>query len=409
MKIRATTIIVLVFIAIACGSKSKRSSQSTLDGRTPGWSVMIDEPETEVEPVTTTTDTIPDVVPVYREWKDLDPGIYYGKAPSAQEIAKWKSEFESVNPADSAWYYDLNHYKDMGQYMAVQDLIELLHGPKCENFSADDRRFLWRIDQFDPLVEQKPHSGFEKILFIRGQCERLTDLDYNMGSQWDMTFWAWLSNDVRDLYGRTLEKEILAHASSSISKELKAEFKCEDAYNWATSNAYQKIEGSPEWSGSSFPYRVGRYGIPNVEMGNDAKECFLHALYDASFFTANGHAPITRELISEEYSRFSATFDEDEYSYPLEERREALSEDKSTFFKWMDARRAVSSKLSEATKAVYDNATQAIMRKKLIMLKNRFNIDDFYCEPYVLKHLLGEDCSDEELLSHNLEKLIEDE
>ena len=48
--------------------------------------------------------------------------------------------------------------------VAVQDYIELLHGSRRENYSDNDKRLLWRLDQYDPLIELKPLSGFEKIV-----------------------------------------------------------------------------------------------------------------------------------------------------------------------------------------------------------------------------------------------------
>lgn len=405
LSIAACTTIVGLFM-VCCGHKKTTQQAIVSTGRTPGWSVMNSEPKLEPEPATV-EDTIPDDIPVIREWKVLDSNIYYGIIPSERELLKWKAEFESANAIDSVWYIELDYYKDMGHYVAVQDFIELLHGPKCENYASDDRRLLWRLDQFDPIVEQKPQSGFEKIQFIRGQYERL--LDYDLGSQWDMTLWAWLSTDFRDLYGRVLKKEILAHASSKSIDALKAEFKCEDSYNRATSNAFQMIEGSPEWSGSSFPYRVGCYGIPNIDMGNLAKEEVLHVLYDSSYVTENDHMLITKALIGNEYTLFADTLEEDEYTYTMNKQKEALNKDRSSFFAWMDARASVSAKLDGKIKIVYDNSTQSIMRIKLILLKNRYNLKDGYCLPSVEKYLLDNNCSDEELLSHNLEKLTENE
>lgn len=411
MKISPYIITALTIIGVTISCKQRESQNGPSNsGRPPGWSVMIDSPEDKtVTPETTDEDnTIPDDIPVIREWKDFDLTLSLGKTPSTEEIAQWKRDFESANSADSVWYVDLGRFKDMNHYVAVQDFIELLHGPKCEKYSDNDRRLLWRLDQYDPLIEQKPQSGFEKIQFIRSQYQRL--LDYEPGSQWDMTLWAWLSTDFRSLYSRTLEKEILNLAGQSVSKELKEEFKCEDSYSWACSDAFQKICGSPVWSGSSFPYRVGCYGNRNIDMGNNAKEDFLHALFDSTLTKESGSSIITRSLIEQEYATFTETLEEDEeYTYSLKEQKEALNGDKRALFKWMEARAAVSAKLSGTIKIVYDNATQSILRKKLILLKNRFNIDDGYCQDYIVKHLLTENSSDEELMNHNLEELLKNE
>lgn len=394
-------------VAFSC--KQKRSQNSSISSeRHSGWSIMAEDTEDNADSVEMSRaqdDTIPNDILVTRVWKDLAPDISFGGTPSPKDIAQWKRDFESANPNDSVWFFELARFRDMNHYVAVQDYIELLHGSRCENYSDNDKRLLWRLDQYDPLIEQKPLSGFEKIQFIRGQYERL--LDYELGSQWDMTLWSWLSTDFRSLYGRTMEKEILRLASKNVSNELKLEFKCEEAYSWASSNAFQKIYGSPVWGGSSFPYRVGCYGIPNIDMGNNAKEDLLHALYDSTFTKESGYSIISRTLIEQEYATFTDTLEEDgEYTYSLKEQKDALNGDKRAFFKWMEARATVSAKLSGTTKTVYENATQLIMRNKLILLKNRFNIDDGFCQDYVVKHLLTENSSDEELMNHKLEKLL---
>ena len=340
-----------------------------------------------------------------REWRDLDTELFFGNPPSAQEIEQWKAEFEEVNPYDSIQWLGVDLYKDTCHYLAVSDFIEFIHGPKCDEYVPDDRRLLWRLDQYDPLVNQKPKMGLDKVLFLRDQYERL--LDYECGSQWDMTMWSWLSTDFRDLYGRLLDSEIMKHISPEVSELISAEIKCEGDYYDASSLAYQKIEGSPDWSGSAFPYRVGCFGILNIDMVNKAKEDFAHSLYDSSYETTYDRLLITKKLLSLEYDRFTGTFEEEEYWFPVKERKDALNNDRDAFFKWMDARAAVSSQLTGHTKTVYDNATQSIMRQKLIMLKNRFNQDDGYCSNDIAKHLLDNDCSDEELLAHNLEQLLE--
>ena len=340
-----------------------------------------------------------------REWRDLDTDLFFGNPPSAQEIEQWKAEFEEVNPYDSIQWLGVDLYKDTCHYLAVSDFIEFIHGPKCDEYVPDDRRLLWRLDQYDPLVNQKPKMGLDKVLFLRDQYERL--LDYECGSQWDMTMWSWLSTDFRDLYGRLLDSEIMKQISPEVSELISAEIKCEGDYYDASSLAYQKIEGSPGWSGSAFPYRVGCFGILNIDIGNMSKEELVRSLYDPSYATTYNYSLITKKLLTSEYARFAGTFEEEEYWYPVKERKDALNNDRDAFFKWMDARSDVSSHLTGRTKTVYDNSTQSIMRQKLIILKNRFNQDDGFCTDDITKHLLDNNCTDEELMAHNLEQLLE--
>ena len=67
----------------------------------------------------------------------------------------------------------------------------------------------------------------------------------------------------------------------------------------------------------------------------------------------------------------------------------------------MDARKTVSSLLTGRMKELYGNATNRILRQKLILLKNRYNCNDGFCPDYTI--LLDMDCSDEELFSFTFE------
>lgn len=385
-----------------------RTCSGQLKVQQSGWSVLKDEACDKTVasyPIEATDDSTSGYITVTRRWKDLEPNIYYGKVPTAKEISKWEKDFEAVNPPDTVWSFVVGQYKNTEHYVAIRDYIELLHGSQSTNYPDDDRRLLWRLDQYDPLVEQKPHTGAGKVLYIRNQYERL--LDYELGSQWDMTLWAWLSTDFRELYGRVLEKEIMSRIGLRVFNELRKEFKAEGRYYEASSKAFQIIEGSPIWSGSSFPYRTGFFGSANIDIGNIAKESLFKALVDSTYSVGNMYAEISKAILEQEYTRFDNALSEyEDYTYPLDEQRSALDGDKKAFFFWMSARYAVSEKLTGTVKRNYDNATQAIMRQKLILLKNRFNLDDGFCPEYIVKQLLANDCSDNELKNHYLEKQL---
>ena len=64
-------------------------------------------------------------------------------------------------------------------------------------------------------------------------------------------------------------------------------------------------------------------------------------------------------------------FDPD-FSYPLTVRRKALADERDAWKEWMSSRRLVSSRLTGLCKDAYDNSTNNVRRRKLIMLKNRY-------------------------------------
>lgn len=329
--------------------------------------------------VKTTKEETPDSVWVRHRWKDLDTALFLGSAPSQEEISQWKKDFESANPVALVSSYTLRQYRSMDRYLAIVDFDELLHGPRYEEYPSDDRRLLWRLDQYDPLVKQKPRSDLGKILHIRSQYESI--LDYGPYSMLDHALWATISVDYRNLYDRTLDRELRSRTGAEVSKELEEEFRCEQEYYVANSKAFVILQGHPVWSGTLFPYLAGRFGNHNIDMGIMAKEEFLRALLDTSY-TVNPKGSTTILPIQVEYALFAGELKEEEereereevYGYPLKEKCAVLEEDEQAFVDWMDARFAVSQLLSGQLRTSYDNATAAIIKEKLRLLKMRYDV-----------------------------------
>lgn len=353
-------------------------------------------------------DSIPEYIAVSHQWKELEDWAYLFEVPSPNDISRWKKEFEKANATDSVWYADYEHIPGEGHWVAVNDFIELWHGPLCESFKTDDNRTLWRLLQYSPGTEYMQYAkGFTRIELIRKMYIDL--LDYITGSQWDMTFRAWLLTDFATFYIRILYRDIEGHMDGSIKSAILREQKQAQHHHDRVWEAYQKIEGGPGFNGSSYPARCGLFGNAYYGIEIFSQEEFLHTIYNESYnYLPTGHV-FTEDDIINEYEAFSGTFTDDEYSFSVEARRDVLDKDKKSFFDWMAARETVSLQLSGRTKMNFDRATDGIRRHKLIMLKNRYNIDNGYCSEYISKHLLSINSSDEEIISHNLEKLIDNE
>ena len=359
------------------------------------------------------TDTValaelPDYIYVTHQWKDLDESVYPFGASDGHQVAKWKSEFEKANAPDSVWRDDFLHVPGEDHWMAVYDFVGLWHGQYRESFKQDDDRTVWRLLQYSPEADRVPSLvGFDRVRFLRHIYEDL--LDYEPYSQWDMTFWAWLETDFDTFYIRILNKDILSLADRRLTSAIRREQAKAGLHHDRVWEAYQKVQGEPGFNGTSFPYRCGTFGDVYYKMEIQASEAFLQALYDDSYSYPVTGRTVTDEDVVAEFDTFSRTFEEDEYSYTPAERKAVLDRDRRSFLDWMKARGQVSALLSGKAKETYDKATDGIRRYKLVLLKNRYYYDDGYCLDYVSRHLLGFDCSDEELFSHNLEKLIENE
>ncbi len=341
-------------------------------------------------------DTIPDWIYVTRHWRDLKDSAYLFEVPEQQVIAGWKREFEELTPPDSVWRTELEYYSNEDRWMTVNDFIELFY----QSARREDNMILWRLLQYAPGIDSlAAESGFDRVLFIRHTYESL--LDYEKACQWDMTYWAWLLIDFDSFYIRTLYNDIRRHCDRRLASAIKKEETMARIHHDRTWDAFQKIIGTQGFNGTSFPYRCGVFGDVEYRMEIEAQESFLHALYDDSFSYGSTGKSVSENDIIEEYSYFSQNLDEDELSYPIAERRALLDKDKKSFINWMDARKTVSSLLTGRMKELYGNATNRILRQKLILLKNRYNCNDGFCPDYTI--LLDMDCSDEELFSFTFE------
>ena len=402
--------LILLFLVVSCGQRQAKKTAAAFAGRTPGWSVIIaDSLETAPAP----SEEEPDYIRVSRTWSEIPDEAFIRKAPSEKEIAKWKKEFEKVNPADSVWAIELHLYKNVEQYICNWDFIELLHGRYFEEFSEDDRRTEWRLLQYAGGSCTNPESELEKILRLREIYEDL--LDRELGSQMDMNLHSWLVVDLQEFYIRLLQEKCLEHLSPSAASALKAENAAFDELSYSTSAAYQKIDGSPSgFDGSSHPCRVASFGTIVLNMEIDALEPLLRTLLTDSLAAPISFLPLgeAKALVEKEYVILEGTFEENEEDveegtrYSEKVQIEAMEKERHDWQSWLSQREKVSRLLTGSVKETYDNATIGICRHKLIMLKNRYESGSFVPD-YYLNIMLPYDATTEEILAHNFEKLLE--
>ena len=137
------------------------------------------------------------------------------------------------------------------------------------------------------------------------------------------------------------------------------------------SDTYTKIDGQPDgMNGSSYPYRCGVFGMQDYDMEIDALELFMRFLADEAADVES--VSITREDVIKAFDTFASTFEDDEFSFPVEERRTALMKASKAWLAWMDARSKVSEMLNGSAKEAYNLATARIYSYQLVTLKNEF-------------------------------------
>ena len=359
-----------------------------------------------------------EVIPVYHHWRKISPDDYYFDAPSDEQVEKWQDLCEERNQMDStSRFYVQGCYANMNQYVTVLDFVELWYHD--DSHILDDDLTTWRLMQYDSLSMRKlPDSEFDKFFSIKNTIQGL--LLFEGGSQWELNFRSGLEEDFQVYYDRLLVREAVRHSGGELAEALEREQEAWLCYHAAVDSAFRVIDGDPHGLvGSAWPMAIGGILSDNARMREISLGDFYFALTDSldyqfahkrsmiGEYEIEKHARVSETDVLREYGRFSAFFrDEDffepEFNYPLSVLRSALDDEKSAWTLWMASRRKVSSLLEGLCKETYDNATNNVLRYKLIMLKNRYQGYGVISE-YTEECLLPYSCDDSEIASFSFE------
>ena len=358
-------------------------------------------------------------IPVFHLWRDIPSGDYYFDVPSVEQVGEWKSLCEERNPLDSVpRRYVQDYFGHMNQYVTVNDFIELWYHDSSHR--EDDGLTTWRLMQYDPDTFFPPDSEFDKFFAIRNVIQGL--LLYEPQSQWDLNCHSGLEADFQEYYGRLLVREAVRHTEDGrLADALVREQEAWEGYHAALDSAFRVIDGSPDGAvGSAWPMAICGILLDDARTRAVSLEDFYFALADSLDYEVRNrrsviaqydierHARVTDGAVLDEYRRFMAFFGDGSFfdpvfGYPEAELRKALGDERAAWQAWMSSRRQVSSLLSGLCKETYDNATNNVRRRKLIMLKNRY-------EGYglasgdVLGCLLPYDCADSEIGTFSFEE-----
>ena len=122
MRKKLHIIPLLVILPLSCGQRN--ASKNADSGFLPGWSVGT---SVKAERIMSGEEEETDTVHLTHHWKDLDSSVFRGRVPPREQIEKWKREFETANPKDTAWRFEVAYFKDKDHYQAVRDFIEIWH------------------------------------------------------------------------------------------------------------------------------------------------------------------------------------------------------------------------------------------------------------------------------------------
>lgn len=76
--------------------------------------------------------------------------------------------------------------------------------------------------------------------------------------------------------------------------------------------------------------------------------------------------------LNQAFDTFASTLEDDEFSFPMEERKAALRKARNAWTAWLDARKKVSDLLSGDAKEAYDLGTAQICRHQFVTLNKEF-------------------------------------
>ena len=364
----------IITISVTAGCKCQSSHQSA--------DTMDISSELYYE---TVTDTVNvnwlEEIPVFHYWKEIPNDDYLFNVPTTEQLASWKSICEKENPTDSVMRcyvqkdcLNMNHYMTIHDFMSVWGLQE--------PYGGDDEFTLWRLAQFDMDVHS-PDSECDRFQILKNTIQSLCCYDAQF--QFEFNFKAGMEAVLQELYDRTMLREALRHSQSQVSKALEKENLAWEEYHAQLDSTFRVINGEINGLvGSAWSMAISGILCDNARIREVSLADFYFALTDSldyvirqkksmiDSYELERHSIMTEKKVLREYQSFMSKLEDDEFAYPVSQRKNAFSLEMTAWNKWMKCRNEVSSLLTGKVKDCYDNSTNNVRRQKYIMLKNRY-------------------------------------
>lgn len=290
----------------------------------------------------------------------------------------------------------------------VNDFISLWRGEE-DSYEKDDELTLWLLEHFN-TKRQNPATEYERFQCLKDCIERL--FDYEPETQIELNDWSSLRRRLQEFYARILLKETIKRSDKVVASALKKEEAAWLKYHSALASAYRIIykEMRSSWDMSMAEIREDDALARAVSLEDYYFPVFdtpvQNDVLNGRHFSPEKHPVFDEKAVEKEYHQFMNSFKENEDSYPVSERKKALNKEMWSWRRWMKARGDVSALLNGAAKDFYDNATNNLRRRKLIMLKNRY--EGYGVTSAFLKScLLPYDCDDSEIAGFSFERNFE--
>lgn len=362
-------------------------------------------------------------MPVFHFWEDIETSAFLFGEPSDKQVEKWKYLCEERNPTDSVMRsFVQGSFHDMNQYMTVHDFVELWYHE--DSYSKDDSLTLWRLWQYNAHYSRNIYSTdseYDRFAQLKDIIQSLCFFD--AGSQWELNFKSSLECDFQEFYDRLLLEEAVRHSSHDLQAALLDEEEAWKNYHFSLDSAFRIIDGDPHGMvGSAWTMAICGILKDDADTRAASLEDFYFALTDSLDYGPAGnhrksrigeyaierHKRFTEGQVIREYHRFMEFFKnpehfDPEFSYSASVLRATLEKEMTAWKAWITARKRVASLLTGICREVYDNSTNNVLRRKIIMLKNRYQGYGLTSE-FVMECLLNYTCPDSEIDTFSFER-----
>lgn len=279
-------------------------------------------------------EALPDTVYISRTWSN--PEDWFCSAPSAEKIQEWKAICEKCNDGRVSRNY-LKQFADTVQYMTVTDLLNTLIFVSPDVPELGDDFIAWRLSEWDNSSDHRLtfDSEHDRFAYLHDYIMAVTL--YETFSQMEINTLSILRERLFEMYTNEIRNTVYRNVPPNQKKLLQMEEGAWKRYSEAEWDAYDKI-----WRGcyyNSQPMEGSEFLLDVQVLRQISLLDFVYAITDSLDYTTEGHRwslicgmyepdrheDFTMRIVDAEYDRFMSVLQEDEYSYPLDIQKKALS------------------------------------------------------------------------------------
>ena len=309
-------------------------------------------------------------VELFHYWRDIPEDQYLFEAPAPEQIENWERICEQENSClPQPWSEVYTRRRSINHIVTIDDIIQTYWNDDVRK--DHDSFLLWRLEQFD-TTKHIVTTEYERFKVLQERIDSLCD--YEPVYQSELNWRYGLAEKYQNLLVSLIAQKAIAIANPELSRALAEENDAWESYHAQFDSTFNRAVGpNPQHDYCSWSMEHS-HGLCDDAVTREASlNDFFFVLADKSLpYIIERHIAVSNDLVSKKYREFMNTLKDDEYYYPIPDRRKVLEEEMVAWDAWMMSRDVVSSLLSGELKDVYDNATNNARRRKYITLHNKY-------------------------------------